>query len=58
MNVSLDELKKASNIKRNALMLEDIIRQRDHEAWLNKTSTELNEASKQKSPKRFKSMSH
>jgi hypothetical protein len=43
INVSLDVLKKDSNIKRNALMLEDVISKRNHTSWLNKTTIQLNE---------------
>jgi hypothetical protein len=36
--INIDNLNKDSNIRRNHLVLEDIVRLREKEAWLNDTS--------------------
>lgn len=43
MNISIDILKKDSNIRRNHLVLEDVVRQRGRESWLNETTTLLHD---------------
>lgn len=48
MTMSLDLLRKDSNICRNHLVLEDIVRRRDKESWLTETSYELNETKRRK----------
>lgn len=46
MNISYEQLKRDSNVKRNNLFLEEVIRCRNRENWLDKTTSELNEFSR------------
>ena len=38
-NLSLKDLQSESNIRRNKLVLEDVLGQREKQAWLDKTSS-------------------
>jgi hypothetical protein len=46
INVTLEMLTKDSNIRRNHLVLEEVVRQREKQQWLDVTSQKIHERSR------------
>lgn len=47
INVTLEMLTKDSNIRRNHLVLEEVVRQREKQQWLDQTSEKIHERSRE-----------
>ena len=43
LNVSVDGLRKDSNLRRNHLLLENVMKEREKQLWLHETSIKLHE---------------